>query len=390
MTAPGATAPGVTAPEPPADEPATPSTTVRTLRRLRAALVTGSLLTGALCLLVSGRADTGTDAVGGRAAPALLRAEAAYGALADAQRVAVHGFLQGTVVLGGLGDQYQNDIAAINQNLAELAGYNVAGPAGTSDLQLVEGLVVAYNAEIEQAAADYQQTGELTRALPALWYATLQYREISDTLDRLRTEGRATLNAQRGSAWLAATADLLFLVPFVPVLVLFARTQSVLRRRFRRRWSTWLTAAVLALTAAVLWCGQSLHASDGHLRSALDGPFAEAVTLAQQQAGRSAAEAAEDLSAVVAQACPATTTRSCGTGLTAPPPGPAAGGTPDGTADGGRRPGRAEAEFTDGVAEADASASLRPAVVALLALAAAAASARALNPRIDEYRFGGR
>ncbi|WP_158715221.1 hypothetical protein [Kitasatospora phosalacinea] len=359
--------------------------TARTLRRLRAALVTGSLLTGALCLLVSGRAHSGTDAVGGRAAPALLRAEAAYGALADAQRVAVHGFLQGTVVLGGLGDQYQNDIAAINQNLAELAGYNVAGPAGTSDLQLVEGLVVAYNAEIEQAAADYQQTGELTRALPALWYATLQYREISGALDRLRTQGRATLAAQRGSAWLAGTTDLLFLVPFVLVLVLFARTQFVLRRRFRRRSSTWLTAAVLALAAAVLWCGQSLHTSHGHLRSALDGPFVEAVTLAQQQAGRSAAAAGEDLFAVVAQACPAAS-RSCGTGLTAPPPGPAAGGT----AEGGRRPGQAVAEFTDGVAEADAASSRRAAVVTLLALAAAAASARALNPRIDEYRFGGR
>ncbi|MFB7948642.1 hypothetical protein ACFC6L_27425 [Kitasatospora phosalacinea] len=379
------TAPVAPAPEPVADEPATPSTTARTLRRLRAALVAGSLLTGALCLLVSGRAHTGTDAVGGRAAPALLRAEAAYGALADAQRVAVHGFLRGTVVLGGLGDQYQNDIAAINQNLAELAGYNVAGPAGTSDLQLVEGLVVAYNAEIEQAAADYQQTGELTRALPALWYATLQYREISDTLDRLRTEGRATLTAQRGSAWLAGTTDLLFLVPFVLVLVLFARTQLVLRRRFRRRSSTWLTTAVLALTAAVLWCAQSLHTSDGRLRSALDDPFTKAVTLTQQQAGRSAAEADEDLFAVVAQACPATS-RSCGTGLTAPPPGPATGGT----AEGGGRPGRDEAEFTDAVAEADASSSRRLAVVALLALAAAAASARALNPRIDEYRFGGR
>ncbi|WP_143200266.1 hypothetical protein [Kitasatospora sp. CB01950] len=362
-----------------------PSTTARTLRRLRGALVAGSLLTGTLCLVVSSQAHAGTDAAGGRAAPALLRAEAASGALADAQRVAVHGFLQGTVVLGGLGDQYQNDIAAINQNLAELARYNVAGPEATSDLQLVEGLVVAYNAEIEQAAADYQQTGELTRALPALWYATLQYREISATLDRLRTEGRAALADRRGSVWLAGAMDLLFLVPFVVVLALFARTQFVLRRRFRRRVSIWLTTAVLALTATALWCGQSLHASDRHLRSALDGPFVQAVTLAQQQASRSATQAGEDLFAGVAQACPATT-RFCGTDLTPPAPGPATGGT----AEDGHQLGQAEAEFTNGVTRADASSSERPTVVVLLTLVAAAAAARALNPRIDEYRFGGR
>ncbi|MFJ5925666.1 hypothetical protein ACIQF6_23960 [Kitasatospora sp. NPDC092948] len=379
------TATGTVAPEPVADEPATPSTTARTLRRLRGALVAGSLLTGALCLVVSSQAHAGTDAAGGRAAPALLRAEAAYSALADAQRVAVHGFLQGTVVLGGLGDQYQNDIAAINQNLSELARYNVAGPEATSDLQLVEGLVVAYNAEIEQAAADYQQTGELARALPALWYATLQYHEISDTLDRLRTEGRAALTDRRDSAWLTGTTDLLFLVPFALVLALFARAQYVLRRRFHRRFSSWLTAAALALTATALWCGLSLRTSDGHLHSALGGPFAQAVTLAQQQSGRSAGQAGEDLFAIVAQACP-TTTRYCGTGLTPPTPGPTTGGT----AEDGHQLGQAEAEFTKGVTAADASSTERLTVVVLLTLAAAAAAARALNPRIDEYRFGGR
>ncbi|MFF0393006.1 hypothetical protein ACFYS8_30520 [Kitasatospora sp. NPDC004615] len=385
MTAPGTVTPEPVTPEPATDEPATPSTTARTLRRLRAALVAGSLLTGALCLLVSSQAHTGTDAAGGRAAPALLRAEAANSALADAHRVAVHGFLQGTVGLGGLGDQYQNDIAAISQNLAELARYNVAGPESTSDLQLVEGLVVAYNAEIEQAAADYQRTHDINRALPALWYATLQYREISATLDRLRTDGRTALTDRRSSAWLAGTTELLFLLPFALVLALFARTQFVLRRRFRRRLSIWLTTAALALTAAVLWCGQSLGASEGHLRSALDGPFGEAVTLTQQQASRSAAKAGEDLFAIVTdeKACP-DAPRYCGTGLT--PPAPATGGT----SEDGHQLGRAEAEFTNGVGKADASSTERLTVVLLLTLTAAGAAARALNPRIDEYRYGGR
>ncbi|MFJ3788325.1 hypothetical protein [Kitasatospora sp. NPDC090091] len=378
------TAPTAVAPVPVSDEPATPSTTARTLRRLRGALVAGSLLTGALCLVVSGQAHAGTDAAGGRAAPAVLRAEAAYSALADAQRVALHGFRHDTVVLGGLGDRYRNDIAAINQNLAELAGYNVAGPAGTSDLQLVEGLVVNYNAEIEQAAADYQQTGEITRALPALWYATLQYQEVSNTLDRLRKEESAALTARRGSVWLAGTTVLLFLVPFALVLALFARTQSVLRRRFRRRLSLLLTTAVLALTATALSCSLSLQASDGHLRSALDGPFVEAVTLAQQQAGRAAAEADADLFAIVARVCPAAT--SCGTHLTPPTSGPVTVG-PD---QDGHQQAQAEARFTRGVTDADAWFSERLAVLVLLTLTAAAAAARALNPRIDEYRFGGR
>ncbi|WP_328953468.1 hypothetical protein [Kitasatospora purpeofusca] len=393
MTAPGAVAPEPVAPEPVADEPvadepvadepATPSTTARTLRRLRGALVAGSLLTGALCLVASSQAHTGTDAIGERAAPAVLRAEAAYGALADAQRVAVHGFQQGTVVLGGLGDHYRNDIAAINQNLAELAGDNVAGPASASDLQLVAGLVVNYNAELEQAAADYQQTGELTRALPALWYATLQYREVSTTLDRLRKEENAALTARRNSMWLAGAADLLFLVPFTLVLVLFARTQVVLRRRFRRRSSILLTTAVLALTATALLCGLSLRVSDGRLRSALDGPFAEAVTLAQQQACRSAEQADRDLYAIITQAGP--TTRSCGTDLAPQTSGPATVGAEQT----GHQQAEAEEAFTSGATDADAYSSVLPALLVLLTAAAAAAAALALNPRIDEYRFGG-
>ncbi|MFD5084510.1 hypothetical protein ACFVYP_04840 [Kitasatospora sp. NPDC058201] len=377
------TAPPAVAPEPVADEPATPSTTARTLRRLRGALVAGSLLTGALCLVVSSQAHGGTDAVGGRAAPAVLRAEAAYGALADAQRAAVHGFRQGTVVLGGLGEQYRNDIAAINQNLAELAGDTVAGATVTSDLQLVEGLVVNYNAELEQAAADYRQTGELTRAVPALWYATLQYREVSNTLNRLRTEENAALADRRGSVWLARTADLLFLVPFALVLALFARTQSVLRRRFRRRLSIRLTTAVLALTATALLCGLSLHVSDGRLRSALDGPFVRAVTLAQEQASRSAAEADGDLYAIVTQACPAA--GSCGTHLAPQASGPATA-EPERT---GHHQAEAEAAFTSGATDAEAYSSVLLALLALLTSVAATAAALALNPRIDEYRFGG-
>ncbi|MFE6868998.1 hypothetical protein ACFVFS_20890 [Kitasatospora sp. NPDC057692] len=379
------TAPAAVAAEPVAEEPATPSTTARTLRRLRAALVAGSLLTGALCVVVSSQAHAGAEAAGERAAPAVLRAEAAYAALVDAQRMAVHGFRQGTVLLGGLGDRYRNDIAAINQNLAELAGYNAAGPAAAGDLQVIEGLVVDYNAEIEQAAADYQQTGELAHALPALWYAGLEYQEISGRLDRLRQEEKAALTDRRDSVWLAGAADLLFLVPFALVLALFAWTQLVLRRRFRRRVSPWLAAAVLALTATALWCGQSLHGSDGRLRSALDGPFVEAVTLAQQQAGRSAAEAEAGLFALVAPACP-TTTRPCGTHLTPPASEPATVETEQE----GRQQAQAEVAFTDDVTKVDADFPLRQVIVVALPLAAAVAAVFALHRRIGEYRFGGR
>ncbi|MFF2350825.1 hypothetical protein ACFVVL_13675 [Kitasatospora sp. NPDC058115] len=376
----------MTAPGPVADAPATPSTTARTLRRLRGALVAGSLLTGALCLVVSGRAHAGSDAVGGRAAPAVLRAEAAYGALADAQRAAVQGFLQETVVLGGLGDRYRNDIAAINQNLAELARYDVAGPTAASDMQRVEGLVVNYNTQIEQAAADYRRSGSLTQALPALWYAELQYREASETLDVLRQDGKTALAARLDSVWLADATDLLFLVPFALVLALFARTQVVLRRRFRRRLNAWLAPAVLALTATALWCGLSLHAADERLRSALDGPWVDAVVLAEEQATRSAGLAADDLFEIVARACTATATTSfCGTGLT-----PSSTTATEVTPEEGRRLGRAEADFTERSARADASSSERLTAVVLLTLAAAAASAGALNRRIDEYRFGGR
>ncbi|GAA2264274.1 MULTISPECIES: hypothetical protein [Kitasatospora] len=112
------------------------------------------------------------------------------------------------------------------------------------------------------------------------------------------------------------------------------------------------------------------------------------LALAQQRASRSSAEADADLSAIVAKACPAA--KSCGIHLAQATSSLASGSETVGTGQAGHQQAQDEAVFRSGVADADASSTERLALLLLLTVTGTAAAAFALNPRIDEYRFGSR
>jgi hypothetical protein len=368
------------------DELAPPSTTARTLRRLRVALVAGCLLLGVLCPLAVSRSQAVIAAAGHHAAPAVLEVEAARGALVDAQRSAVDGIAAHTAALGGPGGRYENDIAAIDQSLSQLAGDNAAGADGTSDLQLVEGLVVSYNAQVEQAFAEYQQNLDPGQALPGLWYATQTLGQVVKKLGTLEGEQHEALDAERHSAWLAGPSSLLWLLPLLVLLALFWWTQRVVRERFRRRLSVRLAAAAAALLGMALLTGLTLGGAGEHFDTAVGGHFSRAVALAGQQSTNSAQHAAHDLFTLIPKSC-STVTGYCGTGLNdtaVDPSGDAAAGRQS------RQQTQEQDEFRQSISAATGPGTTAMVLLTVLAVAAAVLTAFGLRPRIDEYRFGAR
>ncbi len=367
------------------DQFAEPSTTARLMRRLRVALVVGCVLTGAVCLLAFSQAHLAVGTIRHRAAPAVLQAQAAYWALADADRAAMDGVHSDTSALGGPGGQYENDISAVDQSLEQVAADNVAGPDGSSQLRLVQGLVVTYNAEIGQADADFEHGASPELVATDLWNAWYTLNPTLADLRDLRTEESTALSAQRGSVWLAGAAPLVWALPVLLLLALFRVTHVVVRRRFRRRLSLRLAAAVLSLAAMSLLCGLSLLAYDDHLDSAFRNPYAATVALADSQAGRISASGEADLYSLVKAVCPAAD-HGCGTTIT---PGTALSPAEVTALVGTMHHERStdQAAFDHGLASADTAYALRFALVAVLAVLAAALTAFGLRPRIDEYRF---
>jgi hypothetical protein len=384
-----ATAP-VAAPGPGADS-AAPSNTAAALRRLRVVLVVGCVLVGALSSLVFAAGHDEIVRIGQRSGPAALQTSAAYGALVSAQQAAVHAVRTRTVALGGPGGDYQNDIAAVSQDLADLAGDNVAGPAGDDRIRTVEGLVVTYNAQVEQAAADGQQSLQAGMAVPDLWYATAVFNQAEQDLRTLASEEQAPVLAPDSLSWLhwhwlRRPAALLWLLPLVLLLGFFAATQLLVRRRFRRLLSVRLAAAALCVLAAGLLCGISQRALDQALTPA-HRDFQTSVGLAAQQATLTGRAAEADLYALVTGFCPGT--GHCGTGkrpATAPDPQQLQAQIVALR----KRQDTSQTHFRSDIRAAADGGTVRLALIPGLAAAAAVLAGTGLRPRIDEYRFEGR
>ncbi|MBY8848105.1 hypothetical protein [Saccharothrix longispora] len=226
------------------------STTRRTLRGLLAGTVVAALVatgaTWAVCAAVQATADS----VRTRNAPAVLEAATARAALAEADRLAVESFNNPEHVLTGPGDRYRGRIALAGQYLAQIAEDNTAGEVVSRQLQLVEGLLVSYNAAIGQADAQLRQPGGAALGSADLWHASQLLHApdhgILAQLDRLLEAQRDALDdrlAESGTTpWRAAS----WLVPSLVLLGLLVATQVFLVRRFRR-----LVNPLLALATAV-------------------------------------------------------------------------------------------------------------------------------------------
>jgi|SRR5450755_1917059 hypothetical protein len=179
-----------------------PSTTPVLLRRLRAALVALALLAGGTALLLTIETHAVISSAGEHTASAVIQAYAAHEALADADRQAVE-----TIPLGAWpSGQYQDDIAAAEQSLEQVAENNAAGASGSDPLQLIEGLLTSYTGLIEQADAHYRLR-EAGFGVADLWFASeLMHGQIltgTDSLADLQSAEQSALAAQRSSPWRA-------------------------------------------------------------------------------------------------------------------------------------------------------------------------------------------
>lgn len=384
-----ADSPGLLDPFDPADELVKPSTTARTLRRLRIWLVLTGLAAGAVTLFAFSRAHAAVDTIGNRSAPAVEQADAAYVAISNADADAVRG-LPYAGALGGLSTAYRYDLAAANQSLSRLLADNVAGPEATSLLQLVQELVVGYNQQVEQAYADlaqdyanHVQQPDDSLSVVDLYYSTSLAGTLLDDLKTLRNDESSALATQQSSTWLAATGYLVWVPAVVAAVALVLVTDTLVRRRFRRRVNVGLGAAALALVAMGVLCGLSLWASDGDLSDGVNGSLTNVTALSDAQVAAATHAWQTKLYDQVAKACPRGGV--CGADVTEP------AGTPPKAAPASGQASQdiqtAESGFAGAAAIADTAYTARALIIAALALAATALSVFGLWRRIDEYKF---
>jgi len=285
-----------------------PSTTPLLLRRMRAAMVILTLLTGAAAGLVTVQEHAVVSSAGQHTAVAVMQAYAAHQALADADGQAVQTIPPGT----GLAGQYQDDIAAAEQNLEQVAENNTAGTDGTRALQLIEGLLPAYAGLIEQADAHYrlQGSGEHGVGVEYLWEASdLMHGQIltdtqstqKDSVTDLQSAEQATLARQESSPWASPWLSAVWLLPAAALLLMLAATQRLLYRRSRRVLSKYLTMAVAAVIALCVVAGHVIE-SENSFRMA-SGPLATVVALQKTQAVDADGQAQIELANFLRQSC---------------------------------------------------------------------------------------
>jgi hypothetical protein len=371
-----------------------PSRTARTMRSLRRAVIVGALVLGVLCEVGLARAHGALDSVKASGAPATVQAREAADALADAEQAAIAAIgSAGSSVAGlGLGDEYDNDVALVDQSLTKLAGDNAAGTSGLAQIDLIEATTVTYNDQMHQAYSDYQQ-GSGGLAYPDLAQATALAATLSGELGTLAQSEDTALTAQRFSGWLAFTADCLWLAPGIVLLALILTAWRLILVRFRRRMSIPLALGALGVLGTLLVCGLSLQAGESDERAAIARPYASTIRLYDQLAATATNDAnyaapSGQLSLTPAT-CPVVYQAGlCGDQLDphSAHPSTAAAAPSASTL---REITEDAARYQAGLAASTSGYAARVALVAVLAVAAGLLAAFGLNARIDEYTFRG-
>lgn len=284
--------------------PRAPSTTPTLLRRLRTALIALALLAGTAAVVLTIEQHQVSTSAGEHTATAVMQAYAARQALADADSQAVQ-----TIPLGaGPSGQYENDIAAAEQSLEQVAENNTAGSSGTGALQLIEGLLTAYTAQVEQADAHYrmQVSGESGAGAEYLWSASeIMHGQIltgTDSLADLQSDEQNSLAAQRSSLWAGPWLFAGWLVVAAATGGTLVAAQRQFSVRLNRVLSKYLTLAAAALIGLCLVASHVI-ASERAFDSARSGPLATVVALQEDLTASIDRQGQAELAALIAHAC---------------------------------------------------------------------------------------
>ncbi len=274
--------------------------------RLRRALVALLLCTaaswGGLYLALSGAHAT-VSAAEAQAIPALVDTSQLSYYLADADRTAAGSFASGAVRLSGPGQRYQDDLKSAHQALERAAEHDATGPAGSAELQAIEGLLVEYTSLVEQAHATGGQ-GALGTAY--LSYASSLMHKPADGVlahvQQLRAAEQRELDGQRHSWWRTPAVLVGVLVPAALALALLIVTQRFVSRHFRRRVNPYLLAACVLLLVLGCWVVTESLGGDRAFSTATDQELPRLT--ASWQARTLATEAAGSDALAVVQAVP--------------------------------------------------------------------------------------
>lgn len=227
------------------------------LRRLRVALLACAVILLLTTAVLFWETRATTNAVARQSAPSIVELTAAHEALVAADLAVIRSFDSGEVRLAGPGADYQDQIAMATQSLARAAEANSAGPEASQQIQLVQGLVVAYMGLVGQADANYRQAGGAGTGLTYLWYASQLLHApaggVLSQLEELRDSNEELLTDRVGTGVRAPAVALSWILPLLALLVALWLTLGFLKRRFRRTVNLALLAAAglaLGLAAA--------------------------------------------------------------------------------------------------------------------------------------------
>ncbi|BCL15938.1 hypothetical protein [Micromonospora sagamiensis] len=372
------------------------STTRRDLRRHRRALLVATAVALAGCLSVFLVVHRTADAVARQSVPSVLAVYDTQVALRAAHGAALAGFSDGTRLLGGPGEEYQNRIAAAGQHLAEVAERNAAGETGSGDIQVVEALLVTYTGLIARADVHFRQDRDSALGTASLWDAASLLEELLLRLDRLREAQLRALDDQVGRVWTSPAAAAVWLLPVLVLVGLLVRAQRFLRRRFRRRLNAPLLLATLFVvlmgvaTSSSLWSAGQLTAARESI-SEVDGHRREQLALL---AAGDTDRLTDRLEAACGgrDGCPRTIDLVTASGGAPPdgdtePAGPKRGTAPAATTADPAGDARTNGDVAIDRATRAANSFGGEIVLSVAALCAAVAVLLGFQPRLDEYRY---
>lgn len=371
------------------------STTWRSLRGHRRGLLVGAVVALAGCLAVFLGVHRAADAAAGQSVPAILAVHDAQVALRTAHGAALTNFSGDVQLIGGPGEEYQNQIAAAGQHLAEVAERNAAGDTGSGDIQVVEALLVTYTGLVSQAHVHFRDDDTSALGTAALVDAATLLEELLLRLDRLREAQVGALAEQNDRLWNRPATALLWLLPLAVLVAALVRAQRFLRRRFRRRLNAPLLLATLfvvlmgAATSTSLWSAGQLAGAAESIRVLQEHRRDQLALLAVEDARR----LTERLVAACAPAgCPRTIAEVDGRRTAPPGSGAAAGsdGPPPPRSTTPADPAghaRISRDLATDRATRAATSLGGEVVIPLAALCAVVAVLLGFQPRLEEYRY---